>query len=83
MYRLKKQGITRETVSRVEADALLRCGYTLEGPGAAMGTSTDLQELNIKALYQMCKARGLEIPKGSKKGDLIALLGGGGGDDPE
>lgn len=83
MYRLKKQGITRETVSRIEADALLRRGYTLEKDGAARETSPDLQELSIKALYQMCKARGLEIPKGSKKGDLIALLGGGNGDDSE
>lgn len=74
MYRLEKQGVIRETVSQVEAEALQQLGYIPEKSLPKPQHPPDLQELSVKALYELCRERGLEIPKGTKKEGLLALL---------
>ena len=45
------------------------------GDGVAVRGDTDYQDLKVTQLKELCAERGIEVPKGAKKPDLIALLG--------
>lgn len=45
------------------------------GNGVEVLGDTDYQDLKVTQLKELCAERGIEVPKGAKKSDLIALLG--------
>lgn len=72
MYRLEKNGIVRETDSQDSAKRFERLGYRA-APVPGPAEKKPLGKTN-RELYELCVAHGLEVPKGTNKDGLLALL---------